>query len=134
MCAFLLSKYLFLILFKYVGQWHEVQRSNNSFQTGNCPTVLYTAINATLYINNTEYVNGSNTINQVTASIKNSTVGKFLANYTAINASQIIPYWILATDYDNYAVVWACQNSNENSSTRKYSIGCFHRQHQYFVV
>lgn len=28
------------------------------------------------------------------------------------------PYWVLGTDYLNYAVVWACNNINEAGSTR----------------
>lgn len=32
--------------------------------------------------------------------------------------NRVAPYWVLGTDYENYSVVWACNNIDESSSTR----------------
>ncbi|XP_063705754.1 lazarillo protein [Culicoides brevitarsis] len=104
----------------YVGKWYENKRYANSFQnSGDCVTAQYTINpdNATVRVvnemvilpdtKNVLSINGTAKLQSTTPPIDGRLLVNFFGNWS--------DYWVLNTDYNNYAVVWSCSNVGNNS-------------------
>jgi len=115
---------------KYVGAWYEIRSYFAIFELGvNCSLANYT-----LLPNNRIRVNNSGTVfNHNHTRVMTNATGVAFAPNPAIPAKLVVmfdnmnrtgDYWVVETDYNNFAVVWACKNI---------AGGFFHEEHSWVL-
>ncbi|KAI4494126.1 hypothetical protein M0802_009160 [Mischocyttarus mexicanus] len=100
---------------KYVGVWYEIEKYFTVFELGGkCILANYT-------------LNGNGTVNVINRQISSitgvamsiegyarfegpSNESKLLVTFPSVPFAGEAPYWVIGTDYENYAVVWSCRN------------------------
>uniref|UniRef100_A0A182NRI3 Apolipoprotein D n=1 Tax=Anopheles dirus TaxID=7168 RepID=A0A182NRI3_9DIPT len=101
---------------RYLGLWYEIRRYEQVFQRdGECVTAEY-SLNAdgSVRVFNSmlvppSQVRSSDTGRAVIAFPDGSPLeAKLNVTFDAANVDVSANYWVLGTDYDNYAVVWGC--------------------------
>ncbi|KAI5712332.1 hypothetical protein M8J76_000917 [Diaphorina citri] len=99
---------------KYLGVWYEQYRYFTVFQPGRkCTVTNYTRNDdGTVEVSTSQqnrWVKSDSTVNgTLKFAGTNLTEGK-LTLFTNSAADKGAPYWIIGTDYNTYASVWACQ-------------------------
>ncbi|OQV19626.1 putative Apolipoprotein D [Hypsibius exemplaris] len=94
----------------YLGMWYEIAAYPNFVEIGStCAAVRYTAVGGTaMQLNNTETRRDKSVLAVTGVAIPPD--ANVLAKYT-LTVPQFpkpLPYWILGTDYRNFAVVYSC--------------------------
>ncbi|CAG7838145.1 unnamed protein product [Allacma fusca] len=101
---------------KYLGKWYEIEKYFTIFELGGtCITATYTDLgNGTIGVFNamTEMLSRKRRTISGTAVLDDPSDGqaKLSVTFPSIPFSGKAPYWVLDTDYDNYSVVWSCNN------------------------
>ncbi|XP_071542891.1 apolipoprotein D-like [Panulirus ornatus] len=100
---------------QYMGRWYEIERFPNPFQDGNCAVADYQLLpNGTVFITNTQLVEGQVDVVNGTATLWNNTSeGRLEVEFPF---TEDIPkpvgggtnYEVVATDYESYAVIYTC--------------------------
>ncbi|XP_059477767.1 apolipoprotein D-like [Neocloeon triangulifer] len=99
----------------YLGRWYEFKKFYAIFQeNGECATATYKEnLNGTISVKNylidgktglSEIIYGHATVDSTTGE------GKLRVNFPSAGAFDGA-YWVIGTDYVNYAVVWSCTES-----------------------
>uniref|UniRef100_A0A3P9K5L3 Apolipoprotein D n=1 Tax=Oryzias latipes TaxID=8090 RepID=A0A3P9K5L3_ORYLA len=92
----------------YLGKWYEIQKLPNSFQKGQCSTAQYSLQSpGVVGVLNRELLNNG-TINALTGTAKPSPTEPAKLMVTFFENSPPSPYWVLSTDYNNFALVYSC--------------------------
>lgn len=105
---------------QYSGRWYEIQRYETATQTdGDCTVSLYTL--ASPFVFGVQYnmlvgpqpiqINGQSFV-----SFPDEVPLRGMLSLSFGGPPTTSNYWILGTDFVNYAVVWFCQNINATSS------------------
>ncbi|XP_012670737.2 apolipoprotein Da, duplicate 2 [Clupea harengus] len=94
----------------YMGRWYEIQKLPSIFQKGECGQATYTLGDGVVHVLNAELL-ADGTVSQIEGSAKpvDPAQPAKLA-VTFFPGSPPGPYWVLDTDYDNYALVYGCEN------------------------
>ncbi|XP_030630475.1 apolipoprotein Da, duplicate 2 [Chanos chanos] len=96
---------------RYVGRWYEIQKLPAIFQKGECGQATYTLrSDGVVQVLNEEWL-ADGTVNSIegTAKVKDvSEPAKLEVSF--YEGTPPGPYWVLSTDYDNYALVYGCTN------------------------
>uniref|UniRef100_A0A2A4JTG0 Lipocalin/cytosolic fatty-acid binding domain-containing protein n=1 Tax=Heliothis virescens TaxID=7102 RepID=A0A2A4JTG0_HELVI len=94
------------------GTWYDLASYANTHQSGTCNTATYTINNdRTISVLNSQVVNQGLATASGSATIENESIGKLLV---MVGGSTVpIPYWVLSTDYNGYALIYACRNVNQ---------------------
>ncbi|XP_019930995.3 lazarillo protein-like [Aedes albopictus] len=109
---------------QYMGTWYEVKRYENENQpSGDCVTAQYT-LNSTsmeVAVENTMKLlpNQSPLVayGQAVLASATSTEAKLLVRFNSTpESTPSSNYWVLKTDYQQYAIVWSCHANGENST------------------
>ena len=101
----------FIFYFKYLGLWYEIERSKVFFEENlKCTTAVYGDLNATTI---SVVNNGFDTVLNAPAPPANgyATIKDLNAPNrleASLNGADPGSYNVWTTDYDNYAVVYAC--------------------------
>ncbi|XP_008837238.1 apolipoprotein D [Nannospalax galili] len=94
---------------KYLGRWYEIEKSPVSFEKGVCNQANYSLMeNGNIKVLNQE-MRPDGTVNQIEVEAMQSNVSE--PAKLGVKFFQLMPptpYWILATDYENYALVYSC--------------------------
>ncbi|XP_069885989.1 apolipoprotein D isoform X1 [Dipodomys merriami] len=94
---------------KYLGRWYEIEKIPVSFEKGNCIQANYSLKgNGNIKVLNQE-MRPDGTVNQIEGEATQSNLtepAKLGVKFYQLMPSS--PYWILATDYENYALVYSC--------------------------
>ncbi|KAM5334600.1 apolipoprotein D [Glossophaga mutica] len=94
---------------KYLGRWYEIEKTPVSFEKGRCIQANYSLMeNGNIKVVNQE-LRSDGSVNQIEgeASLINLTEpAKLEVKYFWLMPSA--PYWVLATDYENYALTYSC--------------------------
>ncbi|XP_025232638.1 apolipoprotein D [Theropithecus gelada] len=94
---------------KYFGRWYEIEKIPTTFENGRCIQANYSLKeNGKIKVLNQE-LRADGTVNQIEgeASPVNITEpAKLEVKFFWFMPSA--PYWVLATDYENYALVYSC--------------------------
>ncbi|KAJ2953455.1 hypothetical protein O0L34_g1049 [Tuta absoluta] len=99
----------------YMGTWYDIERYPQADQPGSCGTATY-SLSDVVDVYNTQVINQTlDSINGTAIPVSTDGSAKLevtfpiqVAPNVTINA--VSPYWVLATDYNNYALVYACRN------------------------
>nr|WFP52431.1 polycalin [Plutella xylostella] len=99
----------------YLGTWNEIQGYPSTFQQGTCNNAFYSpnpTIDGRVEVYNTQVVNQTlDEINgyAVVASDDNSAKLTVSFPIQGTDRETQTSYWVLATDYKNYALVYSCE-------------------------
>ncbi|CAK1550414.1 unnamed protein product [Leptosia nina] len=104
---------------EYLGLWHNIESYPSTFQTGTCGNALYSSgTTSAVDVYNTQVIDRKLDSIRGTADFAEAiNVGKLTVSFpiAGTNRSTSSSYWILATDYENYALVYSCVNLNEET-------------------
>lgn len=100
---------------KYLGKWYEAERYFAIFEfAGKCVTGNYTVDSdgrIAIVNRQTSALTGiQSTIEGEVKLISRSDDAKLTVRFPSLPLTLDVPYWVLDTDYNNYAVVWSCSN------------------------
>lgn len=94
---------------KYLGRWYEIEKIPVSFEKGNCIQANYSLMeNGNIKVLNQE-MRPDGTVNQIEGQATQSNLTE--PAKLGVKFFQLMPtapYWVLATDYENYALVYSC--------------------------
>ncbi|CAG9789457.1 unnamed protein product [Diatraea saccharalis] len=103
----------------YQGVWYDIESFPQNFQTGTCPTATYTLNDeGTVDVYNTQVVNQQlDEISAVAVLATDDGSAKLDVTFPIAGTDLTIttPYWVLATDYSNYSLVYSCEKITEDS-------------------
>ncbi|XP_072929716.1 uncharacterized protein [Epargyreus clarus] len=103
---------------RYMNRWYDIESYPQAFQDGSCPTANYNLTDSGVEVLNTQVVRqqlDTMTGFAVPASFDNSAKLNVTFPIAGTDLVTTTPYWVLATDYDTYSLVYSCTNLNEDS-------------------
>ncbi|XP_037380459.1 apolipoprotein D [Talpa occidentalis] len=94
---------------KYLGRWYEIEKIPLSFEKGSCNQANYSLMeNGNIKVINQE-MRPDGSVNQIESEATQGNLtepAKLGVKYFWL--MPLTPYWVLATDYKNYALVYSC--------------------------
>ncbi|XP_045859881.1 apolipoprotein D [Meles meles] len=94
---------------KYLGRWYEIEKIPVTFEKGSCIQANYSLMeNGNIKVINQE-LRSDGTVNQIEGEATQGNLtepAKLGVKFFWLMPSA--PYWVLATDYENYALVYSC--------------------------
>lgn len=98
---------------KFQGVWYGLQRFANPYQVGvKCSSTNITESDSVVSIVNAgKYIwLGSETRTEGTLSFDTANSAKMTYTTNPLSMAVSLPYWVLQTDYDTFALVYSCSN------------------------
>ncbi|KOB52028.1 Chlorophyllide A binding protein, partial [Operophtera brumata] len=97
----------------YTGTWYGIESYPAPFQDGTCGTATYTLNEETgvVYVENTQVLNQVLDVQTGIAVVVDN--AKLAVTFEVNGVNITTDYWILATDYTSYSLVYSCQNIND---------------------
>ncbi|KAK7163325.1 hypothetical protein R3I93_007389 [Phoxinus phoxinus] len=93
---------------RYMGRWHEIMKIPTPFQSGGCCQATYILSDGIVLVRNEQLLaNGTISFSDGTAKIVDASEPAKL-EVSFFEDAPPGPYWVLATDYDEYALVYSC--------------------------
>ncbi|KAM3958993.1 apolipoprotein D [Aphomia sociella] len=100
---------------RYTGKWYEAEKYFFLFEFGGkCVTADYeTKDDGTLAVVNKQlssFTGIQSEIDGEATQISRSDEGKLSVRFPSLPVNVAAPYWVVDTDYDNYAIIWSCND------------------------
>nr|XP_023016063.1 uncharacterized protein LOC111505480 [Leptinotarsa decemlineata] len=100
---------------RYLGKWYEAERYFAVFEFGGkCVTADYeVSPNGAVNVVNQQistFTGIHSSIEGNANQISRTEEAKLTVNFPSLPVNFDAPYWIIGTDYDNYSVVWSCND------------------------
>ncbi|XP_038206911.1 uncharacterized protein LOC119828740 [Zerene cesonia] len=101
----------------FLGVWHEIEIYPTGLDNEQCATQDYIQQSATSFTLAARYVNNGvqGSYNWLLERSASDTTGSFIATIQTPSMSISFPFWIIDTDYNNYALAYACANMDAYS-------------------
>ncbi|XP_061721997.1 uncharacterized protein LOC133528578 [Cydia pomonella] len=100
----------------YLGHWYDVGRYPVASQFGTCPRAQYTLVDGVVTIRNTMVVNETLRVQDGIARLSSGGTGLLTVTVVLENGEEFVQqHFILATDYSNYSLVYACRNLGDGT-------------------
>ncbi|CAH2243005.1 jg19448 [Pararge aegeria aegeria] len=99
----------------YMGTWYDVEGYPVQFQDGTCPSATYSLTSTGVDVYNTQVVDSwLDTIRGSAVLATSDGSAKLTVTFpiAGTNLTTSTPYWVLGTDYSNYALVYTCINND----------------------
>lgn len=98
----------------YLGAWYEISRYDEALWTLDCVMARYNLqADGSVQVLNSGYApNGTfiDFVGRAVPSFPNQTPLPAKLDVVFFPDQEPAPYWVLSTDYTNYAIVWSCLN------------------------
>ncbi|XP_050551207.1 uncharacterized protein LOC118275267 isoform X6 [Spodoptera frugiperda] len=102
---------------EYMNKWHNILSYPTRFQDGTCVNAYYTLTNDGVNVLNSQ-VNDQRleTMSGVAVPSSNDGSAKLVVSFPVAGSDQTTStdYWVLDTDYNNFALVYSCKNINDD--------------------
>ncbi|XP_049874549.1 apolipoprotein D-like [Pectinophora gossypiella] len=113
---------------RYLGKWYEAEKYFALFELGGrCVTADYSEKeNGVIGVVNKQlssYTGIQSEIQGEANQVSRSDEGKLSVRFPSLPVNFAAPYWVVDTDYDNFAVVWSC-----------YDFGIFHTRNAWILT
>ncbi|XP_072946605.1 apolipoprotein D-like isoform X2 [Epargyreus clarus] len=113
---------------RYLGKWFEAEKYFTIFELGGrCITAEYVEKdNGIIGVINKQLSSLTGIKSEIEGEamqVSRSDEGKLSVRFPSLPVNIAAPYWIVDTDYDNYAVVWSC-----------YDFGIFHTRNAWILT
>lgn len=98
----------------YLGLWYDIESYPMPFQFGTCPNAYYSLGNGVVNVYNTQVVNQTlDTIHGIAEVVGEGGSAKLNVTFNVEGLYVSTNYWVLSTDYSNYAYVYSCENVDD---------------------
>ncbi|XP_069360734.1 uncharacterized protein [Maniola hyperantus] len=97
----------------YLGQWYDIASYNTGFQDGTCNTAYYSLGDGVVDVFNTQVVDQRlDTMTGIAVVVSQDGSAKLDVTFPIAGTNDNIttPYWVLATDYQSFSLVYTCVN------------------------
>ncbi|XP_047532917.1 apolipoprotein D-like [Vanessa atalanta] len=113
---------------RYLGKWYEVEKYFAVFEFGGkCITANYDQKdNGVISVVNKQissFTGMKSEIEGEAMQVSRSDEGKLSVRFPSLPINMAAPYWVVDTDYDNFALVWSC-----------YEFGVFHTRNAWILT
>ncbi|XP_075983119.1 uncharacterized protein LOC142981240 isoform X2 [Anticarsia gemmatalis] len=99
---------------RYMGLWHDIESYPMPFQFGTCPNAFYQIVNGVVNVRNSQVVGQTlATIDGTATVVSTDQSAKLSVTFNVDGELRTTNYWVLATDYVNYALVYSCENHDD---------------------
>nr|QNT08914.1 polycalin [Spodoptera littoralis] len=102
---------------EYMGKWHSIRSYPTRFQDGTCVNAYYSLTPDGINVLNSQVNNlRLETMSGVAVPSSNDGSAKLVVSFPVAGSDQTTStdYWVLDTDYKNFALVYSCQNINDD--------------------
>ncbi|VVC91147.1 unnamed protein product, partial [Leptidea sinapis] len=97
---------------RYLGKWYEAEKYFAIFEMGGkCITATYSAEDdGVIGVKNQQISTYTGMKSEIVgeATQESRDAGKLVVRFPSLPVNVPAPYWVVDTDYDNYALVWGC--------------------------
>ncbi|XP_050344333.1 apolipoprotein D-like [Nymphalis io] len=113
---------------RYLGKWYEAEKYFAAFEFGGkCITANYdlneNGVISVLNRQISSFTGMKSEIKGEAMQVSRSDVGKLSVRFPSLPVKVDAPYWVVDTDYDNFALVWSC-----------YEFGVFHTRNAWILT
>ncbi|XP_052748798.1 uncharacterized protein LOC113518406 [Galleria mellonella] len=100
---------------RYTGKWYEAEKYFFLFEFGGkCVTANYdTKDDGVMTVTNKQlssFTGIQSEIDGEATQISRSDEGKLSVRFPSLPVNVAAPYWVVDTDYDNYSIIWSCND------------------------
>ncbi|XP_045776254.1 uncharacterized protein LOC123874798 [Maniola jurtina] len=97
----------------YLGQWYDIASYNTAFQEGTCNSAYYSLGDGVVDVFNTQVINQRlDTMTGIAEVVSTDGSAKLDVTFPIVGTNNNIttPYWVIATDYQSFSLVYTCVN------------------------
>ncbi|CAB3249407.1 unnamed protein product [Arctia plantaginis] len=100
---------------QYMGLWHDIRSYPEDFQTGTCQNANYELVGSVVDVLNTQVINQTlDTMTGIAVIASDDGSARLNVTFNVGGIDVTTNYWVLATNYSSYALVYSCRQVDED--------------------